>query len=185
MKQDDKFLLALKELIKTLVIAIVSVIILTQFFLLPVKVEGSSMYPTLEDHDIGFANIISRNMGGIDRFDVVVVKFEAENKNIVKRVIGLPGDTISIKDDVLYVNGQAIEESFLDTEYVKDYKDDNNRFTSDIEEISVPEGHYYVLGDNRPNSKDSRQYGTFKASEIKSKSVYVIFPFNNLGRVGK
>lgn len=185
MKQDDKFLIVVKEFIKNLVISLVAVIVLTQFVAKPVRVDGSSMYPTLEDKEIGFSNIISLKINDVTRFDVVVVAMEEPEKNIVKRIIGLPGDTVESRGDVLYINGNAMKEPFLETDYVRQFKADNGHFTVDFGPVKVPENSYFVMGDNRPRSSDSRDRGSFDHALIKSKSVFVIVPFNKIRNVGK
>lgn len=145
------------------------------------------MNPTVHDGDIGFSSIISYTIEGIHQFDVVVFYSSALNETLVKRVIGMPGDTVYAKDGVVYVNGSAIDESFLDQQFVADYETANQgqTFTSDFEPVVVKEGHYFVLGDNRPVSLDSRSgsVGQVAKSDLKSKYVIVIFPFNHIRAV--
>ena len=106
------------DFIKTFVICLGAVWLLTTFVFTPVRVDGMSMYPTLHDDDLGIASIFSAKYLEIERFDVVVVNDKAANSkdHWVKLVIGLPGETISCMDDVVYINGEPIEEPFLDTE---------------------------------------------------------------------
>ncbi|WP_159638780.1 signal peptidase I [Erysipelothrix anatis] len=185
-KQDDKFLLLIKDFIKSLIISLIAVFIITQFIARPVRVEGLSMYPTLNDNEFGFSNVIGLKVSDIERFDVVVVHMEEKNRNIVKRVIGLPGEKIRYEKDVLYVNDVAVEEPFLDNPFKQKWVEDNDLvFTADEPEFIVPEGHYFVLGDNRRNSSDSRQYGAFAYEEIISKCVFVFLPLNKLRPVGR
>lgn len=185
-KKDDKFLIMVKEFIKSLVISLIAVIVVTQFFARPVRVEGMSMYPTLDNHETGFSNIIGVKTGEIKRFDIVVVYLEAQKKHIVKRVIGLPGEKVEFKNDVLYINDVIVEEPFLDTDYVRDWKLEYDRqFTYDFGPVIVEEGSYFAMGDNRPNSSDSREYGFFKKNTIKSKDVFIILPLNRLRHVGR
>ncbi|MCR0153794.1 signal peptidase I, partial [[Clostridium] innocuum] len=103
----------LLDLVKTFVICFVCIFLLTNFVVKPVRVDGRSMDPTLEDGEIGLMNVFSAKFQDIERFDVVVVYNEEKKENWVKRVIGLPGDTIYAKDDVVYVNGMPIEEPYL------------------------------------------------------------------------
>lgn len=182
--KDDKFLLVLKDIIKSLAISLVIVFIVTQFIVRPVIVEGLSMYPTLNDQEVGFSNIFSLKTSSIKRFDIVVAHHDTTDKNIVKRVIGLPNDTVEYREDVLYINNERVEEPFLDTDYVQDWKAENDQdFTTDFGPVHVPEGQYFLMGDNRQKSADSRRYSTFDASTIKSKSVYVFLPINKLRAV--
>lgn len=118
------------------------------------QVNGSSMFPTLKDGDRGFALRTNLNLRKIERFNIVVV--EIENRFIVKRVIGLPGEKIEYRDNKLYVNDEYIEESFLE-----------DTVTGDLS-ITVEDGSYYCLGDNRSNSADSRVYGSFEKENIKA-----------------
>lgn len=131
-----------------------------RFFLFnPVVVEGASMMPTLEDGDKVVVSKIVPKLAGYDRFDVIV--FEAnEEENYIKRIIGMPGDHIKYENDKLIINGKSYEEAYLE-----DYKKaliDSGTLTEDftleeyLDETTVPDGHFFVLGDNRRISKDSR-----------------------------
>ncbi|MEG0273999.1 signal peptidase I [Amedibacillus sp. YH-ame10] len=171
------------DLFKTFVICAVFVFLLTTFVVKPVQVEGVSMTPTLENKQIGVMNVIDVKIHGINRFDVVVVSDDkiTGGDNWVKRVIGLPGDSIYAKDDVVYVNGQAIDEPYLDTKYVDNFKNKINPvFTGDFEKITLKEGEYFLMGDNRPYSHDSRAVGPFLEGDFKGKDVYVLYPFTEM-----
>ena len=183
-KKDDRFLNVLKEFIKSMIISLIFVIVLTQFIARPVRVEGLSMYPSLNDKEIGFSNIISTKISDIKRFDVVVVYLEEQNKYIVKRVIGLPGDEVMVQDEILYINGEEVKEPFLDNTYRQQFVTEDREFTKDISPITVGTDQYYLLGDNRPNSIDSRMYGLFEEDMIKSKGVFVVLPLSRLRMVG-
>lgn len=163
------------DLFKTVITTFVLCLIITNFFFMPVIVEGMSMNPTLTDGSTGFANIIATKVTEFKRFDIVVIK-KSDNNQIVKRIIGLPGETIWYQDDTLYVNGQPIEEDFLDKEYMKDYLENSSRenFTTDFAPITLGEDEYYCLGDNRPVSLDSRALGAFKKSQIVADGVWII-----------
>lgn len=185
-KKDDKFLLLIKDFIKSLAFSLVLVIIITQFLARPVRVEGLSMYPTLDNHEAGFSNILGVKMSEIQRFDIVVVYLKEQNKYIVKRVIGLPGETIEFRNDILYVNNEPVEEPYLDNDYANDWKRENDRkFTDDLPARTIPEGQYFLMGDNRQKSSDSRHYGAFNKGDIKSKDVFVFLPFTKIRHVGR
>lgn len=161
-----------------LTISFIVVFLFTQFIAKPVRVEGSSMYPTLKDNDIAFSSLMS--LDKIERFDIVVVYLEDQDKYIVKRVIGLPNETVKVVDDVLYINDVETSQDFLDPDYVvsQSYR---GIFTYDIEPVTLKENEYYLMGDNRPNSQDSRYYGPFTKDEIVSKDLLIFFPFNRIG----
>ena len=184
-QKDDRFLSLLKSFIESLIISLVIAIILTQFFIRPVRVEGLSMYPTLNDKELGFSNIITTKVSSVKRFDVVVIHLKEQNKYIVKRVIGLPGDEIEYRDEVLYVNGTETPEPFLDNAHHNAYVDDSREFMQDFGPILVEADHYFVLGDNRPNSIDSRNYGLFSKDMISSKNVFIFLPLNKVRRVSR
>lgn len=151
---------------------------LSNYVIRPVQVKGNSMYPTLKDNSIGFSNILGRKISSIERFDIVIVYLPEKNEYIVKRVIGLPNETVSYENGQLYINGQYVEEDFLDDSYVSTY---NNSFMSDVEPITLGDDEYFCLGDNRPHSSDSRVYGPFKKENILSKGVFIFFPFTEFG----
>lgn len=170
------------DLFRTFVICAIFVFILTHFIIRPVQVDGLSMYPTLEDKQIGVMNIIDKQLHGIQRYDVVVVSDDkiTGGDNWVKRVIGLPGDTIYAKDDVVYVNGLALDEPYLNTKYVKQIRKDGTKFTEDFQKVTLKEDEYFLLGDNRIVSHDSRAVGPFKRSDFIGKDVYVLYPLNKM-----
>ncbi len=161
-------------------ISLIVVFLITTYIARPVSVEGSSMYPTLHDDDISFSSLMNLSTSGIERFDIVVVNLEEDNKFIVKRVIGLPNETVEFKDEILYIDGEPINEPFLETYYAISEKN-SGTFTSDVEKTTLGEDEYYLMGDNRSNSLDSRKYGAFKLSDITSKHMFVIYPFENFG----
>ena len=175
----------LKSILLTL-IEFIALIFLTRFMFTkvfnPVSVDVSSMKPTVYDRDIGLVNVFDASHQEYHRFDVVVIKMDEKKDYLIKRVIGLPGETIAYRDDHLYVNGVLVEEDFLDKEYVEATKKELNSptFTQDVIEITLKENEYYCLGDNRPHSSDSRVYGPFRYDEIKGKGILILFPFNHM-----
>ena len=174
--------------IKKIILYIIEMVILvgiTTFVfknvLLPVQVDGKSMYPTLDNSDTAIINALNIDKEHIKRFDIVVLKIENVDKNIVKRVIGLPGETIRYTNDRLYINDVYFEEFFLDKKYIDEIKEVYNAttFTEDFTVVVEDDG-IFVLGDNRLKSSDSRTYGSFKYEEIVGKKGMVIFPFKNM-----
>ena len=166
---ENKFLSFLKGIIPYIIILIL-VILLKSYIITPIKVNGSSMYPTLEDQDIMILDIISYKLHGLKRFDIAVINQGKEL--IIKRVIGLPGEKVEYKSGKLYIDGVEIEDPYLSEE-------------NSMEDISitVPKDEYYVLGDNRQNSLDSRTFGTFNKKQILGKTDLVIYPFKKFGTV--
>ena len=177
------------EFLSTLLYCIVALIIfllIRHFLFAPVSVDGQSMAPTLEDQD----RLILNKIDKIDRFDVIVFPAPSEpDKQYIKRVIGLPGDTIRYQDDVLYINGEPIEEEYLENS-IENMTPGNN-FTEDFllaaktGEETVPEGTYFVMGDNRQNSKDSRfsEVGFIDASTVSGTTNLRIWPLKKIGTI--
>ena len=134
---------------------------------------STSMNPTLENFDFALSNRLSIVLGGeIERFDIVVV--QSEEGEIVKRVVGIPGDTISYVNGVLSVNGTQIEEDYIIDDPKKHHAD------MDVYEVTLGPDEYFLMGDNRTGSTDSRYFGPFHRSDIISKDLLVLFPFNRI-----
>ncbi len=145
----------------------------------PFTVSGASMYPTLHNAD----RMILSKVGDIHRFDVVILKAPDENVEYIKRVIGMPGDTVEMKSGVLYINGKKVDQPFINTEALAKQTVFIDDFTLEslTGESKVPEGKYFVLGDNRGVSKDSRMIGFIDRSAIEGKAVFTIWPFGRIG----
>ena len=168
------------EFVKMLLISIVVGFLCTRFLIRPVRVDGDSMYPTLHNNAIGFSNILTYRMQGLKRFDVAIIYVPEKKEHLVKRVIGLPGETVEYRQDQLLINGKIVEEDFFDEDY-KRSQSTNGIFTQDFGPVTLAEDEYFMLGDNRPYSSDSRWYGAFKKEQIKAKDVVVLFPFQQIG----
>lgn len=149
-------------------ILLLIIIIIRIFFYSPIRVNGSSMYPTLQDKEFMILNKIGLQKG-INRFDIVVV--ESNGKYIIKRVIGLPGESVMYNDNKLYINGKVVEDNYSKSE------------TENFENVILKDNEYFVMGDNREVSKDSRVIGPVNIKNIKGKTNLVIFPFNKIGIV--
>ena len=147
------------------------------FVAFPVQVSGTSMSPTLHDKDFGISSIWTKNTEGIERFDIVIVRVEDEYW--VKRVIGLPGETISCKDNQVYVNSEPIDETYLDEEYIQEEINEHGAFTHDFIEITLGDDEVFLMGDNRVHSLDSRIVGPFKISDIKAKDMVIFWPLSH------
>ena len=145
----------------------------------PFTVSGASMYPTLHNGD----RMVLSKVGDIHRFDVVILKAPDENVEYIKRVIGIPRDTVEMKSGVLYINGKKVDQPFINTEALVKQTVFMDDFTLEslTGESKVPEGKYFVLGDNRGVSKDSRMIGFIDRSAIEGKAVFTIWPFGRIG----
>jgi len=175
------------EWTKALIIAVSIAAVIRFFLFTPIVVDGLSMMPTLQDGDRMIVNKMNYKLTSPDRFDVVV--FHApENKDYIKRVIGLPGDTIYYIEDQLFINDIPIDEPFL-----KGYKDQlaGGILTGDftLEQLTgkatVPQGELFVMGDNRRFSKDSRHIGTIDISEVVGDTSLVFWPIQEIRMVNK
>lgn len=177
-----KIIKELWDLLKIFVICFVVVYLLTNFVAKPIRVEGSSMYPTLKDGEIGITNVFAVKFGEVSRFDVVIIYNEERSEHWVKRVIGLPGDTIESKNDVLYINGEAVDQFFLDQSYIAEFQKDG-LFTNDFGPVTLNDQEYWLMGDNRIRSEDSRIHGPFSEEELVGKDALILFPFDEMGIV--
>ncbi len=156
----------IKSLLPYITIIIVVVLIRT-FIITPVRVDGSSMYPTLNGGEI----MILNKLGKINRLDIVVVKTESED-NIIKRVIGMPGETVELKDEKIYINDEEFEDTYgFGTTYN----------TNSMPKVLLKDDEYFVMGDNREVSLDSRVLGPINKKDIKGTTSLVIFPFKSFG----
>lgn len=156
----------IKEVIPYIVIVVVVVLIRT-FIITPVRVDGDSMKNTLKNGDI----LLLYKLSSIDRFDIIVLEEEKDNEKIIKRVIGLPGETVAIKKGKIYINDKVIDDEYAYGE------------TTDYNKVTLKDDEYFILGDNRLISKDSRYFGPIKDNEIKGKIVFRLFPFTKIGTV--
>lgn len=153
-----------KELLSYLII-IVAVVLCRTFLFTLIRVNGESMMTTLQDGNIMILKKIDKN---IDRFDIVVVNYK--NEKIIKRVIGLPEEEVEYKNNVLYIDGKEVEEEY-GSNLTKDFKD------------YCGKDEYFVMGDNRGNSKDSRMIGCVNKNDIVGSTDLRLFPINKIGLV--
>lgn len=159
--------------IKAIVLAIIIALFLRTFIFATSIVEGESMAPTLENGERVIFNKVVYMLDEPARGDIVII--HQPPKNYVKRIIGLPGEEIEIRDHQLYINGDAYTQSFLSKDALYS--------TSNFGPIIIPEENYFVMGDNRIISKDSRNgLGYIPKEDIIGKSELIIYPFNELGR---
>lgn len=162
------------EWIKSIALAIIVAILIKTFIFNTTYVLGSSMHPTLNEKDRLFTNKLTLYFSKPDQGDIVILKApDNPNKDYIKRVIGLPGDTVEIIDGKVYLNGEMLDENYLEEgAYTHTYDDS---------QWIVPEDQLFVLGDNREEgaSKDSRYFGCIPIDSIKGKANFRYFPFDS------
>lgn len=165
------------SLLGNVALSVVLAVVVIVFIYQPVKVEGTSMMPGLTDQERIFINKYTYRLGtdSIEREDLVVFHYPYDpTQSYIKRIIGLPGDTIEIDDGTVYVNGSVLNEPYVPEEY---------RDHVSMQRESVPPGKYFVLGDHRSSSNDSRVWGFVDRREIYGKAVFVYWPLDKIGRV--
>lgn len=157
----------IKEIIPYLIIILVVIVIRT-FIITPIAVQGESMVPTLAGNEI---MILKKYDTDYKRFDIVVVNKSVEGSNLIKRVIGLPGETIKYRRGKLYINDKIIDDSYA-------YGN-----TEDFQAITLGPDEYFLMGDNREISLDSRILGVIKKDEIEGTVGIILYPFKKIGKV--
>ena len=163
----------IKELVPYIII-VISVVLIRTFIMTPVRVHGESMSPYLEEGEILILNKLDNSY---ERFDIVVIN--SNDTKIIKRIIGLPGETVSYKECKLYINDEEVED------FVKDCTTKEFSLTTLYDYLMIPDGYYFVMGDNRDNSSDSRDYriGLINESQIEGTVSIRLYPFNRLGKL--
>lgn len=198
--KNNNFLL--KEILSYLILVVVAFVlaqVIHRYLFTPITVIGESMEPTIigkTTTKVGDRILLSR-VAKIDRFDVIVFEVPNKAEPYIKRVIGIPGDYIYMEDYKLYINGELVEETYLDKNPIYtgiEYARGHTSFT--LEKICaitnvncqvdgktvIPEGYYLVLGDNRNNSEDSRMIGLVHKDDIIGQVLFVFYPFNRFGK---
>ncbi len=155
----------IKESIPYLVIILVVILIRT-FIVTPIVVQGESMKETLQGGEV---MLLKKYDTDYKRFDIVVISKNVEGDNLIKRIIGLPNETIRYKDGLLYINDEIVEDKYAYGE------------TANFQEVKLGSDEYFVMGDNRLVSLDSRILGVIKRNEIEGTTGLVIYPFNRIG----
>lgn len=156
-------------------IAVLIGILIVTFVAQRTLVHDISMEPTLVEGDNLIVEKLSAKLGGLKKGDIIVFKVPEENRQLIKRLIAVEGDKVDIKDGRVYVNGTALEENYINGVDTPSFG--NPQYDS----LEVPKGFVYVLGDNRPNSKDSRTIGPIEASRISGRAIFRFYPFNKIG----
>jgi signal peptidase I len=172
-----------KEIISwilTLGSAVLIALFIRTFLFEPIFVDGQSMCDTLQDREVMIVTKTDYIFGQPQRGDVVICKYPGRTENFVKRLMALPGDTIEIRDHVVYINGEAVDEPYLTSSR------NDDTVTADMELMTLGDDQYFVMGDNRDNSHDSRNYygygktATLTRSQIVGHVRCVVYPFNKI-----
>lgn len=161
--------------IEAIVVALAISVVLYLFLMTPHEVVGTSMVPNFQNGEHLIANKIVYQLSSPQRGDVIIFQY-SETQDLIKRVIGMPGDSVSLRDGRFYINDKLLDESdYLDPSvYTK-----GGDFLHEGETVEVPVDEYFVAGDNRPHSSDSRFFGPIERSQIKGKAWMIYFPFEN------
>src|SRR5712692_3182760 len=160
---------------RDLVIALTLAIVIIIFFYQPVKVEGTSMTPLISDQERIFINKFVYRFEPIERGDVVVFWYPLDrSKSFIKRVVGLPGDTVEIRDGSVYVNGKLLPEPYIPPESAD---------LGSLPPTRIPNGEYFVMGDHRTSSNDSRIFGPVPRKFIYGKAVFAYWPVDHFGSI--
>lgn len=164
------------DLLQTILLAASIFLVIYIFLFRPFQVSGDSMYPTFKNGEYILTNLIALRTNGIQRGDVIVFIAPPDHeKDFIKRVIGLPGDTVELENGYVYLNGKELNESAYLHNDVRSY---GGAFLKDDQPYTVPQGDYFVMGDNRPFSSDSREWGIVAKNMVIGKSFFVYWPLN-------
>lgn len=163
---------------QTILLAASVFLVIYIFLFRPFQVSGDSMYPTFKNGEYILTNLITLRFHDPSRGDVVVFKAPIDHeKDFIKRVMGLPGDTVELRDGFVYLNGKKLNESPYLNSDVRTY---GGAFLQENTPVTVPQDEFLVMGDNRPFSSDSREWGLLKRSELIGKSFFVYWPLNKM-----
>jgi len=170
---EDRQMRVLHSWIRDLFLSVGISLFIILFVYQPVKVEGGSMEPGLQDQERIFINKLAYKLDDIQRGDIVVFRYPRDQrKSFIKRVIGLPGDRVRVFDGRVYLNGRLTSEPYVPQDYL-----DSRSYP----EVKVPADSYYVLGDHRSMSNDSRDFGPVQRSYIYGKAVFGYWPMDKVG----
>ena len=173
---------ALFDFLQSIVVVLAVMVMVYLFIMSPQEISGASMEPNFHNGEYILTNKIQYKLENPKRGDVVIFKSPL-NKDIdyIKRIIGLPGEKVMLKDNALYVNGQKVPETYL----APDVYVFGGSYLREGAEITVPEGQYFVSGDNRPHSSDSREFGPVAKEDFIGKALLRYWPFDKFGLVSR
>ncbi len=166
------------DVMQTFLMAASFFLVIYIFIARPFQVSGSSMYPTFKDKEYVLTNLIGLRFNALHKGDIIVFKAPTDKeKDFIKRVIGEPGDTITLKDGFVYVNDIKIDESVYLASDVRTY---GGSFLKLDQTVAVPDNSYFVMGDNRSYSSDSREWGFLPKDDVIGISIFVYWPLNTV-----
>lgn len=175
-----RFLGFFLDILQVIVFAAALFLFIYLLILQPHKIKGNSMFPSFLNGEFLLTDKVSYRVGDPKRGDVVV--FQApprESDEYIKRIIGLPGETVAIRGGHVYINGKLLSEPYLDSGVYTS----GGLFLNENQEYVVPENQYFVMGDNRPGSSDSRSWGPVIFKKITGRAWIVYWPFNKSGKI--
>lgn len=173
-----KIYVFLLDTVQTFLIAAALFLVIYVFLFRPFEVLGDSMYPNFHDREYVLTNLISLRFAAPKLGDVIVFKAPPDpDKYYIKRVIGVPGDTVMVKDGNVYLNGKILDQSAFLKSSVKTY---GGSFLKEGQSVAVPPNEYFVMGDNRNYSSDSREWGFVRSDKIIGISSFVYWPLNQM-----
>lgn len=164
------------DLVQTLVIAGAIFVVIYAFLFRPYQVNGHSMDPTFQNGEYVLTNLIEMRIGKLNRGDIVVFSAPKDKeKDYIKRIIGLPGDRVKVSEGNVFLNGEKLKQPFLSS----NVRTNGGSFLGEGQEVIVPEDSYFLMGDNRDFSSDSREWGFVSKEGLIGKSFIVYFPLNH------
>lgn len=180
MDKIGKIVASFFDFLQGIVVFLAVLVMIYLFILSPQEVSGASMESSFHNGEYILTNKIEYKLNNPERGDVVIFK-SPKNKEVdyIKRVIGLPGETVKLEDNIFYVNGKKIEEPYLDPGLFTF----GGSYLHEGEEVTVPEGQYFVVGDNRPHSSDSREFGPIAKEDFIGKALFRYWPFTRTGLI--
>lgn len=170
--KSSKILNFFLDLVEVTIVGVAVFVIVYLFIGQPLEITGTSMEPTLDNGEMIIAEKMTSRLDKLERGDIVVFK-QPENPNIfvIKRIVGLPGETLTLSEKSVYINGSMLEEDYVKTHQAL--------LTAQDKDIEIPQDSYFLMGDNRANSTDSRKWGPILEQDIVGKAVIVFSPISN------